>query len=149
MINVANFNPTIVKLIFLLAEILSCSAYECKGDFVPGQPCQCNLSCQDFGDCCPDFFPVCLPDKTVTTCYISMLQVILFHFESEGWLKLAVEQIFCKTPIFKPLKYYIYTTVPNHTIISWFQVHALMDDVERVMTQAIPAIATAEPMCRI
>ena len=61
----SNFNP-IVTPIFLLAEFLSCSAYECKGGFVPDQPCQCNLACQEFGDCCPDFFPVCLPGKN---CY--------------------------------------------------------------------------------
>ena len=61
----SNFNP-IVTPIFLLAEFLSCSAYKCKGGFVPDQLCQCNLACQEFGACCPDFFPVCLPGKN---CY--------------------------------------------------------------------------------
>ena len=76
MINVNIFNP-IVKPIFLLAEILSCNAYVCKGDFVPDQPCQCNLACQDFGDCCPDFFPVCLPG--IIAVFTDAISVTFLH----------------------------------------------------------------------
>lgn len=36
----------------------SCAARGC-GDFASGANCQCNSSCQNFGDCCPDYFSLC------------------------------------------------------------------------------------------
>ncbi len=44
--------------------VRSC-ADRCFDNMDPGEPCQCNDNCLDFGDCCPDFEDLCL-GKRVT-----------------------------------------------------------------------------------
>eukprot|EP00038_Savillea_parva_P007483 m.170467 g.170467 ORF g.170467 m.170467 type:complete len:518 (-) comp13247_c0_seq1:127-1680(-) len=39
----------------------SCRVYGCGPNFKPNQTCQCNPTCRDYSNCCPDYCNVCPP----------------------------------------------------------------------------------------